>query len=575
MSLTPEIFNITNSIYSTIYKEYYRKIGLVPMLGMYSGGGGGNYSFDVYYDTSMFTYANITSSGSGSSGIGYDQITDGQDPLYTKYIENGYARLDQTTHKYTDFTNSVIVKTTGDYYGVPLVYISQTDGWKPVEMMPYLWRNMEPFYFENIGSDTIEITIETRRLSEYVLKSMYSGNFIPPSSGVRWCLYDATDGEFIDCDGNSGIVYYYPYNYIWNGNSASATYVRDRGSVLRHITIRAKHKIYIIRCDNDLESSLINQIREYGSSDYSSLFESLQFKTERNGKLKIGGNIASIFFPYTTTIGEYSTLPEYGDLNFPNDLKKSIMGDGGPLHWNFGFVKEYSATNSWIGVTFSGGDILGINDPTRHSDRSGVTDGTPAQIRLNYRNYSNLFSRLASVLVDASEIEFPVLYDTNSLDIYTNSQTNYCVTLNNMFSGCDGLTEAPREIPYIQCNTSGASYYQMFAGCTALTVSPLIYMCKDYGDSFRDMFASCPLKKLIFRTSTVQGNSGNEIGNLFGTSGLSSANSDLTIYKLEKVTYNGSSSNFSGFCGHSGTIRVRDIFTDRETFSDTYQHYKY
>ena len=90
-----------------------------------------------------------------------------------------------------------------------------------------------------------------------------------------------------------------------------------------------------------------------------------------------------------------------------------------------------------------------------------------------------------------------------------------------------------------------------------------------------DMFARCPLEKLIFRTSTVQGNSGNEIGDLFGANGLSSANSDLTIYKLENVTYNGSNSHFSGFCGHSGTIRVRDIFTDRESFSNTYQHYKY
>lgn len=574
MALTPEIFNRTNSIYSTIYEEYYRKIGLVPMLGMYSGGGG-NYSFDVYYDTSMFTYANITSSGSGGSSIGYDQITDGQEALYTKYIANGYARLDQTTQKYTDFTNSVIVKSTGDYYGVPLVYISQTDGWKPVEMMPYLWRNMEPFYFESTDSNTIEITIETSTLSEYVLKSMYSGDFIPPSSGVRWCFYDATDDKFVDCNGNDGIVYYYPYDYVWDGRSASATYVGNRGSVLRYITIRAKHKIYIIRCDNDLESSLINQIREYGSSDYSSLFESLKFKTIDNGKLKIGGNIASIFFPYTTTIGQYVNLPVYQDLNFPTYLKKSIMDNAEPLHWNFGLVKEYSATNSWIGVTFSGDTISEINDPTRHSDRSGVTDGTQAQIRLNYRNYSNLFSGLASALVDASEIEFPVLYDTDSLDIYTNSQTNYCVTLNAMFGGCKELTEAPREIPYIQCNTSGASYYQMFAGCSSLTVSPLIYMCKDYGDSFGDMFAACPLEKLIFRTSTVQGNSGNEIGNLFGINGLSDAKPKLTIYKLENVTYNGSSSNFSGFCGYPGTIRVQNIFTDRESFSDTYQHYKY
>ena len=566
-------FCITNKITSSVYREDYRKIGFVPMICEYTGGGTGNYSLDVYYDNTMFLGTNITSSGSGG-GISYDQVTINGEPAYTKFAQK-YATLNQTTNKYTNFSNSVIINSAGSYYGVPLVYISQTDGWKPVEMMPYLWRDMEPFYFENIGDSDITITITTPSLSEYVLKSMNIGNFVPPSGGVRWVLYDATSGSFIDSDSVSGIRFYYPYYYLFNGQSATP-YVNGQGDVLRYITVKPRHKVYVIRCDNDLNSSLTNQIRAYGSSDYDSLFEWLRFSTSSTGRLKIGGNISSIFFPYTSQVGSYSNYPDYGDsVRFGNALLTSIMGGSGPLHWNFGILKEMPPTNSWIGVTFNGSSVSEINDPIRHANRTDVSGGTQSQIRLNFRNYNNLFAGLRTVLVDASEIEFPVLYNTDSGDIYTQNQTNYSIILSGMFGSCSKLAEAPREIPYIQSNSTTATYYQMFAGCTSLTVSPLIYMHKDYNASFGNMFAGCPLTTLIFRTSTVQGGSGNEIGNLFGTNGLSGASSRLTIYKLSKVSYNGSASNFNGFCGHSGTITVKDIFTDREAFSNTYQHYKY
>lgn len=576
MSATLEKFDTTKNIYSNLYSEYYRKIGLVPMRGLYSGSGN-NHSFSVYYDTDMFVGNNITSSGSGSrSNIGYDQITDGEYPLYNEYINLGYAEFDQTTQKYTNFTNSVVVGNANEYYGVPLVYVSQTDGWKPVESMPYLWRNMEPFFFENMGVGEIILTIKDNDLSTSILKKIAQGEFLPPSSGVRWCFYDVNEHDFVDAAGNVGIQFYYPYLYMLDGRSAAETFVRYDGEVLRTITIKPKHKVYIIRVDNDLESSLINQLRPYNSSDYDSLFETMTFTSNSTGELKIGGNLASVFFPYTTHVGSYEILPNYTDSSFPGYLRNSILGENDPLHWNFGIVKETSATYSWIGAGFNDGEVEDILDPNRHSDKFEVSDGTASQIRLNYRNYENLFSGLFKVLVDAIELEFPVLYDVVSENIYTQSQTHYSVILRNMFKGCIRLERAPTEIPYIQCNAIGTGQYEsMFEDCSLLTVSPLIYMCDDTGNSFRNMFNGCPLSKLIFKTSMSENFNGNEIGNLFGSNGLSDANQRLEIYKLSNVTYNNSTTNFNGFCGHTGIINVEDISSYREVFSDTYQHYKY
>ena len=186
-----------------------------------------------------------------------------------------------------------------------------------------------------------------------------------------------------------------------------------------------------------------------------------------------------------------------------------------------------------------------------------------------------MFAGLNPCLVDASELEFPVLYNTETNDIYTTGNIDHPIVLSNMFVGCNKLTKAPTEIPYIQSNVATPFYTNMFSGCTSLTVSPLIYMCKDYGNSFENMFASCPLTKLMFRTNGVVDSGTNEIGNLFGSNGLASANSSLTIYKLPNVTYNNSTSNFGGFCGHTGSITVKNILSDRESFSGTYQHYKY
>lgn len=575
MPATLEKFDITKHIYSNLYSEYYRKIGLVPMRGFYSSDG--EISFSVYYDTNMFLENNIAMSGSGGNNIGYDQITDDESaPLFKEYIDLGYAEFDQTTQKFTNFTNSVVVANKSNYYGVPLVYVSETDGWKPVESMPYLWRNMEPFFFENTGEYEIEIVVENNKLSEGVLYQMAKGEFTPPSSGVRWCFYDVTDGKFVDCNGRADVVFYYPYRYEYEGEYASRTFV-VKAEVLKHIIIKPKHKIYVIRVDNDLESSLINQLRPaVQNPDYDSLFETLTFVSILKGELKIGGNLSSLFFPYTTQIEEYYDLPDYNDSNFPEALESSIFYPTVPLHWNFGIVKEMAASNSWIGVAFNNGEVEYIADPYRHSDIHDVGGGTPSRICLNYRNYQNLFSGLGDSLVDAIELEFPVLYDVASRNIYTQSQTHFSIILKEMFKDCVHLKHAPAEIPYIQCNVIGESQYQsMFEGCVSLNESPLIYMCNDAGKSFKDMFLGCPLKFLKFRTSKSIYFSGNEIGDLFESGGLSYARTNLTIYKPHDVTYHNQTDNFNGFCGHTGNIQIYDILSWREQYSGTYQHYKY
>ena len=566
-------FGIINGIDSRRHNERYRKIGLVPLLANYEGGGGGR-TVSVFHDTSMFNASNISISSSGSNFyIGYNDITINSRPIYENFAQK-YSTLNTITNKYTNFSNTAIVKTDGDYYGVPLVYVSQTDGWKPVELMPHLWRNMEPFFFQNEGNTTITIKTWKGELAPLVGERMYGGSFVPPSGGVRWCLYDATIRKFVDVNGEEFPTFYYPYNYEWSGRQATPYINGVNGKVLTQITVKPGRKIYVIRCDNDLTSSLNNQLRADGSMDYSSLFESLRFETTSTGSLKIGGNIASLFFPYTTQINSYTNIPVYDNEQFLHDLETSIFG-GAPVHWNFGYVKETSPQQKWLGVHFNGGRVNEIADPVKKEDKNMVTDGTPSEICLNYRNYSLLFSGLHTCLVDACEIEFPVLYDTVSRDIYTQRETRHAIILEHMFGGCYNLLNAPREIPYIQGNAIGASYAKMFSGCTSLTVSPLIYTHKDTGNTFYDMFGNCPLTKLLFRTSKRDGEADNEIGDLFGESTLGHLTTNLVIYKLKNVTYMGSRTNFNGFCGHQGTVEVRDILTSRDAFGDTYQHYKF
>ena len=367
-----------------------------------------NYHAFVYYDGSMETVADgkfyilrlfeykHTSTSSytkdnkewlkleGTNTLAYTRAT-------TTVGPNNYGGISEE-----NCLNACYINTPGEFYGRYFYYNTSTYKWVERTYVPYIWRNLEPFYIytPNGNNNVFSIGVDS--------SSSTAGTLIFAIIKVNY------DTNQIDTS-------FPPYHTLTLG-----------GSVSFNFTVEPGYKYYIFRCDTI-------------DNPNNNAFAGLRFyETTATSYYHIGGNLTSIYCHPTTTIAQADCIDYFQNqsVKFWYEQRVSIRAD-------YAFDECYYLTDA-SRLEFP----LYVNNYSYYSMFDKCTSLSKPPLELpairdeGGQYYRSMFAACTSLPYT------PIIYMPNMLD---NGEECLC-----MFMNCSALNTAYLKITKVQ-NTLGTN----------------------------------------------------------------------------------------------------------------------